>query len=577
MVRLMALLFLLQALTACGAPAAAQGPPTPTPLPPAPALERPAFTVQRGAVERSVEVTGRVTPVDMERLSFRAAGRVARVSAQRGDAVRAGDLLAELVHDEAVAALARAEAAVAQAERALEGARQRREREVEGARIALGEAGRTVEEARAGQAARVAEAALALRRAEEDLARLTGAGPDSLLSEAERALEQARVEAKVAADEASEAKTRAEHAVIGAGEAVAQAQARYSDAFWDLDWVTKYGTHPREKVADPATGQPRHRSLGDGEKVAFERAFEEAQRTLGAAERALPLAQRDLELAHEAEARAVREGERAVADAQQALDLLRSGQGGEALSQARRRVEDARLALDEARRGGAAGEEAALARARLSLAAAEGDGLEVEQSNLDEARLALEEARRTVDEGRIVAPRDGVVLALGIGEGDTAEPYQPVVELADPARLELAAELTAEQMRELAEGQPAEARLVSRPDQALPAAVRRLPAPYGSGGSGAVAEQDRTTRFSLGEGAAGLEPGAVARITVVLERKEDALWLPPEAIRSFEGRRFVVVREGERERRAPVRTGIASDERVEILEGVAEGDLVVGP
>jgi HlyD family secretion protein len=47
-------------------------------------------------------------------------------------------------------------------------------------------------------------------------------------------------------------------------------------------------------------------------------------------------------------------------------------------------------------------------------------------------------------------------------------------------------------------------------------------------------------------------------------------------VRSFEGRRFVVVREGERERRVTVRTGIETEEQVEILEGVEAGDIVVG-
>jgi hypothetical protein len=76
----------------------------------------------------------------------------------------------------------------------------------------------------------------------------------------------------------------------------------------------------------------------------------------------------------------------------------------------------------------------------------------------------------------------------------------------------------------------------------------------------------------------------VAQLVVVIERKEGVLWLPPEAIRSFEGRSFVVVREGGspdeakplRERRLPVRTGIESEERVEIVEGVEEGAVVVG-
>ena len=34
--------------------------------------------------------------------------------------------------------------------------------------------------------------------------------------------------------------------------------------------------------------------------------------------------------------------------------------------------------------------------------------------------------------------------------------------------------------------------------------------------------------------------------------------------------------QGERERRVTVRTGIETDEQVEILEGVEEGDVIVG-
>jgi multidrug efflux pump subunit AcrA (membrane-fusion protein) len=68
----------------------------------------------------------------------------------------------------------------------------------------------------------------------------------------------------------------------------------------------------------------------------------------------------------------------------------------------------------------------------------------------------------------------------------------------------------------------------------------------------------------------------VAKVRVVLEEKEDVLWLPPDAIRSFEGRQFVVIREGDRERRAPVEVGIRTDDRVEILEGVEAGNSIVG-
>jgi HlyD family secretion protein len=68
----------------------------------------------------------------------------------------------------------------------------------------------------------------------------------------------------------------------------------------------------------------------------------------------------------------------------------------------------------------------------------------------------------------------------------------------------------------------------------------------------------------------------IVKIMIVLEHKDDVLWLPPDAVRAFEGRRFVVVREGERERRVTVRTGIETEDKLEILEGLEEGNVIVG-
>src|SRR4051812_17394065 len=91
------LLVLLPLLAACGGSAAAQQePPTPTPLPPDPALERPTYKVERGTIERVLDVNGRITPVDLVRLSFHRDGRVNKVNVKRGDTVKAGDVLAEL-------------------------------------------------------------------------------------------------------------------------------------------------------------------------------------------------------------------------------------------------------------------------------------------------------------------------------------------------------------------------------------------------------------------------------------------------------------------------------------------------
>jgi multidrug efflux pump subunit AcrA (membrane-fusion protein) len=115
------------------------------------------------------------------------------------------------------------------------------------------------------------------------------------------------------------------------------------------------------------------------------------------------------------------------------------------------------------------------------------------------------------------------------------------------------------------------------PGQTWHGTVRRLPYPYGSGGgTEALASEDKSTRISLGGDLSGFQLGDLASVTIVLEEKDDVLWLPPAAIRTFQGRTFVIVQDVDRQRRVDVTIGIESDERVEIVEGLEEGQIVVG-
>lgn len=563
-------------LSGCGAPAAAQRP-EPTPLPAAPALERPTYSVQRGTVEQSINTVGRLSPVDLERLAFQTSGRVAEVAVRRGDLVRAGDVLATISQNDAHEALRRAELNLERARNDLAAAERRQSREAARAELGVADARRSLDETQARLADDLRNAELELARAQADLdLLLQDSGPQSLIEQADRAVAAAQQSAREQLAAASEAKTRAEHAQIAATEAVQLAQRRYSDALWDNDWVQRYGTHPREKVPNPTTGVPEHRPLEAHEREQFARAFADAERALQASERDLELAIRAVELAREAEQVERQRVEQALADAERAAALLREGRGSTAVEQARRRVEDAALRLTTAQRANAGSQASGVRSAELSLAATRDNRFEVEQAQIADAEFALEQAQRSVAAGQIRAPRDGVVLAISIGIGDMVEPFAPVIELGDPSQLEVATELSADQMRLLAEGMPAEIRLAAGNAGTYNGNIRRLPAPYGSGGSGAVAEQDRSTRISLDLPAEQRTLGGVVRIRIVVEQRTDTLWLPPEAIRAFEGRRFVIVREGERERRVPVRVGIESDERVEILEGLDEGAVVVG-
>jgi multidrug efflux pump subunit AcrA (membrane-fusion protein) len=75
----------------------------------------------------------------------------------------------------------------------------------------------------------------------------------------------------------------------------------------------------------------------------------------------------------------------------------------------------------------------------------------------------------------------------------------------------------------------------------------------------------------------GYKVGDMVSMRVILEQKADALWLPVHAVREFEGRYFVIVRDGDVERRVDVGVGIVDEDRIEITEGLTEGQQVVAP
>jgi multidrug efflux pump subunit AcrA (membrane-fusion protein) len=117
-----------------------------------------------------------------------------------------------------------------------------------------------------------------------------------------------------------------------------------------------------------------------------------------------------------------------------------------------------------------------------------------------------------------------------------------------------------------------------QPGETIGGSIRRLP--YISGRSSTDAEDDdSSTRVTLEVAAQelGLESGDLMTVTAVIQQKDDVLWLPPQAIRNFEGRSFVVVQDGEIQRRVDVVIGIEGDGRTEIKEGLLEGQLVVAP
>jgi hypothetical protein len=68
--------------------------------------------------------------------------------------------------------------------------------------------------------------------------------------------------------------------------------------------------------------------------------------------------------------------------------------------------------------------------------------------------------------------------------------------------------------------------------------------------------------------------GDPAEVAVELARRANVLWLPPQAIQN-DGRDYVVVEENGERKRIDIQVGVVSGDRVEILRGLTEGQVVL--
>ena len=199
-----------------------------------------------------------------------------------------------------------------------------------------------------------------------------------------------------------------------------------------------------------------------------------------------------------------------------------------------------------------------------------GTPLDVEQAKLEVKKIADKIAAASIS-----APFDGEVLALNIVPGNSMEAFKTAIVVGDPGALEITADLEASDVAELSVEMPASIRMRNRPEQDLIGSVRQLPFIGGSDSTNSN-DNDKAVHVALQDKNVKLELGELATVLITLENKDNALWLPPAAIRTFQGRDFVVIQDGSTQRRVDVKLGIKGEDRVEVLEGVEEGQVVVG-
>ena len=196
---------------------------------------------------------------------------------------------------------------------------------------------------------------------------------------------------------------------------------------------------------------------------------------------------------------------------------------------------------------------------------------------IDPDSIAAAEIDAQIAQARAFAPAGGTIIAA-VSAGRNVTPITPAFVLGDPNQLEIVADLDASkgdaEVKEMFEGMPVIVTVDAKPDLKMKGTIRQLPSPYGTG------ENDAGVIHVVLDNppsASTYQSGDKVTVTIQLASKQGALWLPPDAIRQASGRTFVIINSDSGPKRVDIEIGLQTRDMVEIVSGLEEDQVVVGP
>ena len=192
-------------------------------------------------------------------------------------------------------------------------------------------------------------------------------------------------------------------------------------------------------------------------------------------------------------------------------------------------------------------------------------------ADIAEAKLAL--AKATLDKMSVRAPFDGVVGLRQMSVGDYIREGTDLVNLEDVSRLRADFRVPEQFSSRLRPQQTVRLSSDAFPGATFPAKVTAVDAAVD------VSGRSLLVRAELSDDRQRLKPGMFVRVSLVLETRANAIVIPEEALVTAQGRTVVFKVVDGKAVASPVQTGLRTmvDGKpvVEVMKGLAEGDIVV--
>lgn len=197
------------------------------------------------------------------------------------------------------------------------------------------------------------------------------------------------------------------------------------------------------------------------------------------------------------------------------------------------------------------------------------------EAQVRQLEATVSQAKQRRGDAQVRAPISGLIGQVFMEAGDMALPQFPICTVVDMDRVHIKARVPENDLVKLNLGQPVIYRVAAEPNVLHGAVVSRV--------SPVLDRLSRTAALEVDiENAShALKPGMLAHIEVEVERLENVVWAPKDALTiTIEQKdekslyRAVVVKDGKAIERMVV-VGLEDGPRVQVLEGLARGEKLV--
>lgn len=230
-----------------------------------------------------------------------------------------------------------------------------------------------------------------------------------------------------------------------------------------------------------------------------------------------------------------------------------------------------RVALDEAQKTlDIARTLVRTAEFQVYTASPDGSDYVMAQTQLNQAHANLDTAESRLGYATISAPRDGVLITRNVERGTVAQPGKALLVLAPAGEVQLVLQIDERNLGKIALGKSALASADAYPQQKFAAVVS-----YINPGID-IARASVEVKLTVADPPDYLRQDMTVSVDIEVAAKDNALVLPVRAVHDvLSGQPWVLgVKDGRAVKR-PVRLGLRGIVNLEILDGIAEGEVAI--